>query len=157
ERKYDLNRAAELKHGKLPELEKKLRAGEAALSGGGGSGVPKGGKRLLREEVTEAEIAEIVSRWTGIPVTRLVEGERDKLLRLESILPERVVGQDEAVRLVADAVLRARAGIKDPRRPIGSFIFLGPTGVGKTELAKSLAQALFDSEQNIIRIDMSEY
>jgi ATP-dependent Clp protease ATP-binding subunit ClpB len=158
ERKYDLNRAAELKHGKLPELEKKLRAGEAALSGAaGGSGVPKGGKRLLREEVTEAEIAEIVSRWTGIPVTRLVEGERDKLLRLESILHERVVGQDEAVRLVADAVLRARAGIKDPRRPIGSFIFLGPTGVGKTELAKSLAQALFDSEQNIIRIDMSEY
>jgi ATP-dependent Clp protease ATP-binding subunit ClpB len=165
ERKYDLNRAAELKHGKLPELEKKLRAGEAALSGAGGSGVPKaadaggsgapkGGKRLLREEVTEAEI---VSRWTGIPVTRLVEGEREKLLRLESILHERVVGQDEAVRLVADAVLRARAGIKDPRRPIGSFIFLGPTGVGKTELAKSLAQALFDSDQNIIRIDMSEY
>jgi ATP-dependent Clp protease ATP-binding subunit ClpB len=112
---------------------------------------------LLREEVTENEIAEIVSRWTGIPVTRLVEGERDKLLRLDEILHHRVIGQDEPVRLVADAVIRARSGIKDPRRPIGSFIFLGPTGVGKTELAKALAEALFDSEDNLIRIDMSEY
>jgi len=115
------------------------------------------GGKLLREEVTEEEIAEIVSRWTGIPVTRLVEGEREKLLRMEDLLHQRVVGQDEAVRLVADAVIRARAGIKDPRRPIGSFIFLGPTGVGKTELAKTLAQTLFDSEENMIRIDMSEY
>ncbi len=115
------------------------------------------GGQLLREEVTEEEVAEIVSRWTGIPVTRLVEGEREKLLRMEDILHGRVVGQDEAVKLVADAVIRARAGIKDPRRPIGSFIFLGPTGVGKTELAKTLAQTLFDSEENIIRIDMSEY
>jgi ATP-dependent Clp protease ATP-binding subunit ClpB len=112
---------------------------------------------LLREEVTEEEIAEIVSRWTGIPVTRLVEGERDKLLRLDEVLHHRVVGQDEAVKLVADAVIRARSGIKDPRRPIGSFIFLGPTGVGKTELAKTLAEALFDSEENMVRIDMSEY
>jgi ATP-dependent Clp protease ATP-binding subunit ClpB len=116
-----------------------------------------GGHRLLREEVTEDEIAEIVSRWTGIPVTRLVEGERDKLMRLDEILHQRVVGQDEAVQLVADAVIRARAGIKDPRRPIGSFIFLGPTGVGKTELAKTLAAALFDMEENMVRIDMSEY
>jgi ATP-dependent Clp protease ATP-binding subunit ClpB len=112
---------------------------------------------LLREEVTEDEIAEIVARWTGIPVTRLLEGEREKLLRLDEVLHERVVGQDEAVRLVADAVLRARAGIKDPRRPIGSFIFLGPTGVGKTELSRALAQALFDSEENMVRLDMSEY
>jgi len=149
ERQYDLNKAAELKHGKLPELERKLHAEEAKLS--------DGKTRLLREEVTEEEIAEIVSKWTGIPVTRLVEGERDKLLRLDEILHQRVIGQDEAVRLVADAVIRARAGIKDPKRPIGSFIFLGPTGVGKTELAKTLAQALFDSEDNIIRIDMSEY
>ena len=117
----------------------------------------KQGERLLREEVTEDEIASIVARWTGIPVTKLVEGEREKLLRLESILHERVVGQDEAVELVSDAVLRARAGIKDPKRPIGSFIFLGPTGVGKTELAKALAQSLFDSEEQMIRIDMSEY
>jgi len=150
ERAYDLNRAAELKHGKLPELERTLRDEEAKLGGGGGA-------RLLREEVTEEEIAEIVSRWTGIPVTRLVEGEREKLLRLDEILHERVIGQDEAVRLVADAVIRARSGIKDPKRPIGSFIFLGPTGVGKTELAKTLARALFDSEANMIRIDMSEY
>ena len=117
----------------------------------------QGGNRLLREEVTEDEIAEIVCRWTGIPVTRLVEGERDKLLRLDQILHQRVVGQDEAVRLVADAVIRARAGIKDPRRPIGSFIFLGPSGVGKTELAKTLAASLFDTEENMVRIDMSEY
>ena len=148
ERAYDLDRAAELKHGKLPELESALQVSEAMEANGG---------RLLREEVTEDEISEIVSRWTGIPVTRLVEGERDKLLRLDEILHRRVVGQDEAVSLVADAVIRARAGIKDPRRPIGSFIFLGPTGVGKTELAKALADALFDSEANMVRIDMSEY
>ncbi|MEJ5349541.1 MAG: ATP-dependent chaperone ClpB [Desulfosoma sp.] len=151
ERQYDLNRAAELKHGRLPELERQLRAEEERLS------AQQGGNRLLREEVTEEEIAEIVSRWTGIPVTRLVEGEREKLLKLDEILHRRVVGQDEAVQLVADAVLRARSGIKDPRRPIGSFIFLGPTGVGKTELAKTLAEALFDSEDNLVRIDMSEY
>jgi ATP-dependent Clp protease ATP-binding subunit ClpB len=150
ERRYDLDKAAELKHGRLPELEKKLREAEVKLEAGGGT-------RLLREEVTEEEIAEIVSKWTGIPVTRLVEGERDKLLRLDQILHERVIGQDEAVKLVADAVIRARAGIKDPRRPIGSFIFLGPTGVGKTELAKTLAAALFDTEDNLVRIDMSEY
>ena len=151
EREYDLNRAAELRHGRLPELQQRLAAEEARTSGQGDT------PRLLREEVTEDEIAEIVSRWTGIPVTRLVEGERDKLLRLDEILHERVIGQDEAVQLVADAVIRARAGIKDPRRPIGSFIFLGPTGVGKTELAKTLAAALFDTEENMVRIDMSEY
>jgi len=151
ERAYDLNRAAELTHGKLPELERKLRDEEERMA------APDGGTRLLREEVTDDEIAEIVSKWTGIPVTRLVEGEREKLLRLDEILHRRVIGQDEAVRVVADAVLRARAGIQDPRRPIGSFIFLGPTGVGKTELAKALASALFDSEEAIVRIDMSEY
>ncbi len=131
----------------------------AQLAGRGGATWTRSraSERLLREEVTEEEIAEIVSRWTGIPVTRLVEGEREKLLRLDEILHQRVVGQDEAVQLVADAVIRARAGIKDPRRPIGSFIFLGPTGVGKTELAKTLAEALFDTEENIVRIDMSEY
>jgi ATP-dependent Clp protease ATP-binding subunit ClpB len=152
ERQYDLNRAAELRHGRLPELERQLREQDARIAGKQGSG-----PQLLREEVTEEEVAEVVSRWTGIPVTRLVEGERDKLLRLDEILHQRVIGQDEAVQLVADAVIRARSGIKDPRRPIGSFIFLGPTGVGKTELAKTLAQSLFDSEENIIRIDMSEY
>jgi ATP-dependent Clp protease ATP-binding subunit ClpB len=151
ERNYDLNRAAELRHGRLPELERRLRAEEERLN------EKQGGTRLLREEVTEDEIAEVVARWTGIPVARLLEGEREKLLRLDEVLHERVVGQDEAVRLVADAVLRARAGIKDPRRPIGSFIFLGPTGVGKTELARALAEALFDSEENIVRLDMSEY
>ncbi len=151
ERQYDLNKAAELRHGKLPAMEKELAAKENALKTG------DGGPRLLREEVTEEEIAEIVSRWTGIPVTRLVEGEREKLLRLDDILHKRVIGQDEAVQAVADAVLRSRSGIKDPRRPIGSFIFLGPTGVGKTELARALAQALFDTEDNMIRIDMSEY
>jgi ATP-dependent Clp protease ATP-binding subunit ClpB len=152
ERGYDLNKSAELRYGKLPQLEKQLKEKEAGLIE-----KQKSGGQLLREEVTEEEVAEIVSKWTGIPVTRLVEGERDKLLRMEEILHDRVVGQDEAVRLVSDAVLRARAGIKDPRRPIGSFIFLGPTGVGKTELAKTLAQTLFDSEENLIRIDMSEY
>jgi len=151
ERNYDLPKAAELKHGRLPELERRLAAEEERLVD------KQGGNRLLREEVTDDEIAEIVSRWTGIPVTRLVEGERDKLLRLDEVLHRRVVGQDEAVQLVADAVIRARSGIKDPRRPIGSFIFLGPTGVGKTELAKTLAEALFDSEENMVRIDMSEY
>jgi ATP-dependent Clp protease ATP-binding subunit ClpB len=150
ERQYDLNKAAELKHGKLPLLERQLIQEEESISSDTAT-------RLLREEVTEEEISEIVSRWTGIPVTRLVEGEKAKLLKLDEILHERVVGQDEAVQFVADSVLRARAGIKDPRRPIGSFIFLGPTGVGKTELAKTLAEVLFDSEQNLIRIDMSEY
>ncbi|MCM3602398.1 ATP-dependent chaperone ClpB [Robertmurraya korlensis] len=150
ENQYDLNRAAELRHGKIPTAEKELELLEEEMNS-------KQGERLLREEVTEEEIANIVSRWTGIPVVKLVEGEREKLLRLESILQERVVGQSEAVELVSDAVLRARAGIKDPNRPIGSFIFLGPTGVGKTELAKALAQVLFDSEEQIIRIDMSEY
>ncbi|MXX12640.1 MAG: ATP-dependent chaperone ClpB [Gemmatimonadetes bacterium] len=148
ERQYDLNRAAELKHGTLPDLERQLKTAEDSQTMD---------NRLLREEVTEEEIAEIASRWTGIPVTRLVEGEREKLLRLDDILHERVVGQDEAVSLVADAVIRARAGIKDPRRPIGSFIFLGPSGVGKTELARTLSEALFDSEDSVIRIDMSEY
>jgi ATP-dependent Clp protease ATP-binding subunit ClpB len=151
ERQYDLNKAAELRHGRLPELERRLKAEEDLLNR------QEGGERLLREEVTEEEIAEIVSRWTGIPVSRLMEGERQKILRLDQVLHERVVGQDEAVQLVADAVIRARSGIKDPRRPIGTFIFLGPTGVGKTELAKTLAQALFDTDENMIRIDMSEY
>src|ERR1700730_17257136 len=151
ERSYDLNRAAELRHGRLPELERRLQAEEERL------GEKQGGTRLLREEVTEDEIAEIVARWTGIPVARLLEGEREKLLRLDELLHERVIGQDEAVRLVADAVIRARAGVKDPRRPIGSFIFLGPTGVGKTELSRALAQTLFDSEENMVRLDMSEY
>ncbi|WP_251552486.1 ATP-dependent chaperone ClpB [Neobacillus muris] len=148
EDKYDLNRAAELRHGRIPVAEKELKELEAAA---------EHDNRLLREEVTGEEISSIVSRWTGIPLAKLVEGEREKLLRLESILHERVIGQNEAVNLVADAVLRARAGIKDPNRPIGSFLFLGPTGVGKTELAKALAEALFDSEEHIIRIDMSEY
>jgi ATP-dependent Clp protease ATP-binding subunit ClpB len=151
ERAYDLNRAAELRHGRLPELERRLHAEEERLS------EKQHGQRLLREEVTEEEVAEIVGRWTGIPVASLLEGEREKLLRLDQILHERVVGQHEAVQLVADAIVRARAGVKDPRRPIGSFIFLGPTGVGKTELARSLAGALFDSEEAIVRLDMSEY
>ena len=150
ENEYDLNKAAELRHGKIPALEKELKGLEAEVN-------EKQGDKLLREEVTEDEISSIVARWTGIPVTKLVEGEREKLLRLESILHQRVIGQDEAVGLVSDAVLRARAGINDPKRPIGSFIFLGPTGVGKTELAKALAQSLFDSEEQIIRLDMSEY
>ena len=151
ENEYDLNRAAELRHGKIPQLEKELTQLEDEVA------KDKQDSRLLREEVTEEEIASIVARWTGIPVSKLVEGEREKLLRLSSILHERVVGQDEAVELVSDAVLRARAGIKDPNRPIGSFIFLGPTGVGKTELVKALAETLFDSEEHMIRIDMSEY
>ncbi|MCP3960201.1 MAG: AAA domain-containing protein, partial [bacterium] len=152
EREYDLNRAAQLKYGQLAELEQKLAAEEQNIDE-----QPAAEGRLLREEVTDNEIADIVSKWTGIPVTRLVEGEREKLLKLDEILHRRVIGQDEAVQLVADAVIRARSGIKDPRRPIGSFIFLGPTGVGKTELGKTLAEALFDSEDNMVRIDMSEY
>ncbi|MEU1437249.1 ATP-dependent chaperone ClpB [Streptomyces sp. NPDC005786] len=151
ERNYDLNRAAELRYGTLTELERRLAAEEEALA------AKQGETRLLREVVTEDEIAEIVAAWTGIPVTRLQEGEREKLLRLDEILTERVVGQNEAVKLVSDAIIRARSGIRDPRRPIGSFIFLGPTGVGKTELAKTLAAALFDSEESIVRLDMSEY
>jgi ATP-dependent Clp protease ATP-binding subunit ClpB len=151
ERSYDLNRAAELRYGKLAELERRLQAEEEKLE------AKQGGRRLLREVVTEEEIATIVSRWTGIPVSRLQESEREKLLRLDKILHERIIGQDEAVQLVADAIIRARSGLKDPRRPIGSFIFLGPTGVGKTELAKTLAAALFDTDENMIRIDMSEY
>ena len=150
ERRYDLNELAVLKHGKLPELQKILDEEKKKLEA-------YGEKHLLKEEVTEEEIAEIVSKWTGIPVTKLVENERDKLLNLSNILHRRVVGQDEAVTAVTDAVLRARSGLKDPRKPIGSFIFLGPTGVGKTELAKALSEALFDSEENMVRIDMSEY
>lgn len=151
ERAGNLEQASKLKYSELPGLETALKNEETTLDH------KQGGQKLLREEVTEDEIAEIVAHWTGIPVLRLVEGEREKLLRLEDILHQRVIGQDEAVRLVSDAVLRARSGIKDPRRPIGSFIFLGPTGVGKTELARTLAEALFDSEENMVRIDMSEY
>ncbi len=151
EREVNLNRLAELTYGKLPELERKLKAEEEELKGKQGRGM------LLKEEVDEEDIARVVSRWTGIPVSKLIEGEREKLIHLAEQLHQRVIGQDEAVQAVADAVLRARAGVKDPNRPIGSFIFLGPTGVGKTELAKALAQALFDDERNIIRLDMSEY
>ncbi|MGI6685370.1 MAG: ATP-dependent chaperone ClpB [Bacillota bacterium] len=151
EREYDLNKAAELKYGRLPQLEKKLKEEEEKFI------KRRGDSPLLREEVSEEEIARIISRWTGIPLTKLVEGEREKLLRLEEILHRRVVGQDEAVERVTDAILRARAGIKDPKRPVGSFIFLGPTGVGKTELAKTIAETLFDSENSMVRIDMSEY
>ncbi|MDZ4064986.1 MAG: AAA family ATPase, partial [Coriobacteriia bacterium] len=148
EREYDLNKAAELKYSRLIELERKL---EELSSGHDGE------QRLLREEVGPDDIASIISKWTGIPVVKLVEGEREKLLKLGDILHERVIGQDEAVQAVADAVLRARAGLKNPQRPIGSFMFLGPTGVGKTELCKTLASALFDTEDNMIRLDMSEY
>ncbi len=151
ERNYDLDKAAELRLGRLPELARKLAAEEENLAG------RQGGRRMLREVVTDEEVAAIVSTWTGIPVSRLAEGERDKLLRLDQVLHERVVGQDEAVQLVTDAIIRARSGIKDPRRPIGSFVFLGPTGVGKTELAKSLATALFDSDEAMVRVDMTEY
>ena len=150
ERNYDLNRAAELKYGKLIELEKSLAAEELRLQSGTGS-------RLMKEEVDEEDIAEVVARWTGIPVSRLMEGEVQKLLHLEEQLHERVIGQEEAVRAVADAVIRARSGLKDPTRPIGSFIFLGPTGVGKTEVGRALAQCLFDDENSMIRLDMSEY
>ena len=151
ERTYDLNRAAELKYGELPKLQKELAEEEAIAD------QAKSEDSLLRDRVTDEEIARIVGRWTGIPVTRLMEGEREKLLRLEETLHERVIGQDEAVTRVAEAILRSRAGIQDPNRPLGSFLFLGPTGVGKTELAKALAQALFDDEKNMVRIDMSEY
>ena len=150
ESKYDLNKAAELRHGKIPTLEKELLSLENVLA-------EESDTRLLREEVTADEIALIISRWTGIPVTKLVEGEREKLLKLKETLHERIIGQDMAVKLVTEAVWRARSGINDPNRPIGSFIFLGPTGVGKTELAKALAGQLFDSEDHFIRIDMSEY
>ena len=150
QRQYDLNRAAELQYGRIPELRKQLEAEEAIANEGKA-------RSLLRDKVTEEEIARIIERWTGIPVSRLMEGEREKLLHLEDILHQRVVGQDEAVRLVSEAILRSRAGIADPNKPIGSFLFLGPTGVGKTELAKTLAEALFDSEKNLVRIDMSEY
>ncbi|MEM8835014.1 MAG: ATP-dependent chaperone ClpB [Planctomycetota bacterium] len=153
QREYDLTKAAELQHGRLPELKAELDEAERRLASEKGTE----GRSLLREEVTDEEVADIVAKWTGIPVTRLVEGEREKLLKLDEVLHERVVGQDEAVRLVSDAIVRARAGIKDPKRPIGSFIFLGPTGVGKTELARTLATTLFDTEDNIVRIDMSEY
>ncbi|MBV9489560.1 MAG: ATP-dependent chaperone ClpB [Verrucomicrobia bacterium] len=150
QRQGDLRRVAEYQYGRIPELEKQLRELEAKVDG-------KGGPRLLQEEVTPDEVAEVVSRWTGIPVSRLLEGEKEKLLRLDQILHQRVIGQDEAVTAVADAVIRARSGLKDPKRPIGSFIFLGPTGVGKTELARALAESLFDSEENMVRLDMSEY
>ena len=151
ERSYDLNRAAELKYGELPKLKQELEKEEAVAE------ESRGENSLLRDKVTEEEIARIICRWTGIPVARLMEGEREKLLHLEDTLHRRVIGQDEAVRKVSEAILRSRAGIQDPNRPLGSFLFLGPTGVGKTELAKALAQALFDDEKNMVRIDMSEY
>ena len=151
ERTYDLNRAAELKYGELPKLKQDLEKEEAVAE------ESKSENSLLRDKVTEEEIARIVGRWTGIPVAKLMEGEREKLLHLEDVLHERVIGQDEAVKKVSEAILRSRAGIQDPNRPLGSFLFLGPTGVGKTELAKALAQALFDDEKNMVRIDMSEY
>jgi len=147
ERAYDLNKVAELRHGKLPQLEAELKSLEKS----------GGNTTLFKEEVSQEEIAEVVAKWSGVPLTRLVEGEKEKLLRMEEVLHERVVGQDEAVTLVTDAILRGRSGIKDPRRPVGSFLFLGPTGVGKTELAKALAETLFDTEAAMVRIDMSEY
>ena len=150
ERQYDLNKAAELKYGRLPEIQKQLEEAENTAQNGAAA-------KLLRDAVTEDEIARIVARWTGIPVTKLMEGDREKLLHLDDTLHKRVIGQDEAVEKVSEAILRSRAGIQDPNRPIGSFLFLGPTGVGKTELAKTLAEALFDDERNLIRIDMSEY
>ena len=150
ERNYELNKAAELKYGKLPELQKQLEKEEELYEQGKEDG-------LLRNKVTDDEITKIISRWTGIPVSKLMEGEREKILNLDKILHKRVIGQDEAVEKVTEAIMRSRAGISDPTRPIGSFMFLGPTGVGKTELAKSLAESLFDDEKNIIRIDMSEY
>ena len=150
QREYDLNKAAELQYGRIPALKKALEEEERIAN-------DSKARSLLRDKVTEEEIARIIQRWTGIPVSRLMEGEREKLLHLEDILHQRVVGQDEAVRLVSEAILRSRAGIADPDKPIGSFLFLGPTGVGKTELAKTLAEALFDSEKNLVRIDMSEY
>ena len=151
ERAYDLNRLSELKYGKLPQLQQQLKEEEEKIA------ARAQGETLLKEEVGEEDIAKVISRWTGIPVSKMLTGEREKLIHLEDVLHERVVGQDEAVKAVSEAILRARAGIKDPNRPIGSFIFLGPTGVGKTELAKTLAEALFDDERSMIRIDMSEY
>ena len=151
ERDYDLNKAAELKYGKLPSLKKQLEEEEAKAERS------KESNSLLRDKVTEEEIARIVGRWTGIPVSKLMEGEREKLLHMDEVLHRRVIGQDEAVEKVSEAILRSRAGIQDPNRPLGSFLFLGPTGVGKTELAKALAEVLFDDENNIVRIDMSEY
>ena len=150
QREYDLNKAAELKYGKLPQLQKELEEEEKVAAA-------KKEDSLLRDRVTDEEIARIVARWTGIPVEKLVEGEREKLLHLDDVLHKRVIGQDEAVTKVSEAILRSRAGIANPNRPIGSFLFLGPTGVGKTELAKALAQALFDDERNMVRIDMTEY
>ena len=150
ERQYDLERLAKLRHGTIPGIERQLTDAETAMTA-------REGVTLLREEVTEEEIAEVISRWAGIPLTKLLEGEREKLLKLDEVLHERVIGQDDAVQSVADAVLRSRAGIQNPNRPIGSFLFLGPTGVGKTELARTLAWELFDSENNMVRIDMSEY
>ncbi len=151
EREYDLNKVAELKYGLIPALQREIEEKEKLIKEN------SNGNAMLKEEVTEQEISEIISKWTGIPVTRLVETERQKLLQLGDQLETRVIGQREAVKAVTNAVIRARAGLKDPRKPIGSFIFLGPTGVGKTELAKTLARTLFDTEENIIRIDMSEY
>jgi ATP-dependent Clp protease ATP-binding subunit ClpB len=151
ERAYDLNKAAELKYGKLQGLERRLQSEEELLQ------KKQGQSRLLKEEVDEEDIAEVVSRWTGVPVSRLMQGEVEKLLQLADHLHQRVIGQNEAVEAVADAVIRARSGLKDPNRPIGSFIFLGPTGVGKTELARALAEFMFDDERSMIRIDMSEY
>jgi len=147
ERAYDLNKVAELRHGRIPQLEAELKKLEQAGRA----------TTLFKEEVSDEEIAEVVAKWSGVPVTRLVEGEKEKLLRLEDVLHQRVIGQDEAVGLVTESILRARSGIKDPRRPVGSFLFLGPTGVGKTELAKTLAETLFDTEAAMVRIDMSEY
>ena len=150
EREYDLNKAAELKYGKLPQLKKQLEEEEKVAEQAGQS-------NLLRDKVNEEEIAKVVGKWTGIPVAKLMEGEREKLLHLEDILHENVIGQDEAVQKVTEAIIRSRAGIADPTRPIGSFLFLGPTGVGKTQLAKALAKTLFDDANNMVRIDMSEY
>ena len=148
EREYDLNKVAQIKYGTLPQLQQQLEEKNKLI---------EGEDRLLREEVTSEEIAQIISQWTGIPVTKLVESEKEKMLNLDKVMKERVVGQDEAITAITNAVIRARAGLKDPNRPIGSFIFLGPTGVGKTEVAKTLAATLFDSEDNMVRIDMSEY
>jgi ATP-dependent Clp protease ATP-binding subunit ClpB len=151
QREGKLSEVAELQYGRIPTLERQLHEAEAAAA------QQQNGSRLLQEEVTPDEVAEVVSRWTGVPVSRLLEGEKEKLLRLDQILHQRVIGQEEAVQAVADAVIRARSGLKDPNRPMGSFIFLGPTGVGKTELARALAESMFDTEQNMIRLDMSEY
>lgn len=150
-REYNLNKAAELQYGRLPQLKAELEAAEKAAE------QQKNNSTLLRDKVTEEEIAKIICRWTGIPVAKLMEGEREKLLNMEAILHKRVIGQNEAVEKVSEAILRSRAGIQNPNRPLGSFLFLGPTGVGKTELAKALAEALFDDENSIVRIDMSEY